>query len=233
MEEHINWLDNWEEGIIMTDTTQVEEHKFNKEKGNELILNSMTSKDARGASVKEYKEPTTYYQMTKRGSEEKAKWLDGVEKEFQNFDKRNVWRVIKIKDVPLGRRLIGSKWVFKKKRDGRHRTRLVALGYHHIPGIDYAENYSPVAGDMSLTIILILWTVFELHCGQFDVETAFLEGRLEPKEYQYMRGPDGVQLNNDECYEITGGMYGLVQVARIFWIRLSKILKGASINMKQ
>ncbi len=71
---------------------------------------------------------------TKREPEERAKWLDGVEKEFQNFDKRNVWRVIKIKDVPLGTRLIGSKWVCKK-RDGRHRARLVALGYHQIPGI--------------------------------------------------------------------------------------------------
>ncbi|MCP4746748.1 MAG: hypothetical protein GY874_11505, partial [Desulfobacteraceae bacterium] len=37
-----------------------------------------------------------------------------------------------------------SKWVFKVKRNGVFRPRLVACGYSKIPGEDFTENYSPV-----------------------------------------------------------------------------------------
>ena len=48
-----------------------------------------------------------------------------------------------------------------------------------------------------------------------------------------MKCPDGLNLPDDECVEIMGGMYGLVQVARIFWKRLSDILTGEDIGMTQ
>jgi len=40
--------------------------------------------------------------------------------------------------------LIGSKRVFKEKRDGRFRARLVCLGYSQIPGVDFRNNYATV-----------------------------------------------------------------------------------------
>ena len=51
-------------------------------------------------------------------------------------------------------RLIGNKWVFKIKRDGTYRARLVALGYSLIPGVDYTDNFAPVAHDVSFRIAL-------------------------------------------------------------------------------
>jgi hypothetical protein len=39
-------------------------------------------------------------------------------------------------DIPHNKRLIGNKWVLKKKKDGRYRARLCALGYSQIPGED-------------------------------------------------------------------------------------------------
>ena len=50
---------------------------------------------------------------------------------------RGVWRKIDKVKIPEDRRLIGNKWVFKIKRDGTYRARLVALGYSQIPGVDY------------------------------------------------------------------------------------------------
>ena len=41
--------------------------------------------------------------------------------------KRKVWRETNVDEIPDDRRLIGSKWVFKKKRNGVYRARLVGL----------------------------------------------------------------------------------------------------------
>ena len=53
---------------------------------------------------------------------------------------------MKRSSIPEGRRLIGSKWVFKEKREGRFRARLVCLGYSQIPGVDFSDNYAPFLG---------------------------------------------------------------------------------------
>ena len=46
----------------------------------------------------------------------RLKWREAIKKEFENIEKNQVWRVIKKKDVPENRRLLGAKWVFKVKK---------------------------------------------------------------------------------------------------------------------
>ena len=67
---------------------------------------------------------------------------------------RGVWRKIDRVKIPENRRLIGNKWVFKIKRDGMYSGRLVALGYSQIAGIDYTDNFAPVAHDVSFRIAM-------------------------------------------------------------------------------
>ena len=61
--------------------------------------------------------------------------------------KRGVWRRIKKKEVPNDRRAIRSKWVFKRKRDGRYRAGLCGLGYTQVAGVDFNANFAPVVND--------------------------------------------------------------------------------------
>ena len=136
-----------------------------------------------------------------------------------------------MKILPPGRELIGNKWVFKVKRDGRYRSRLVALGYTQIPGVDFTDNFSSVVHDVTLRIALVMWIAMELDVDQMDVETAFLEGVLDKEEYMYMKCPHGMDLGDDKCLEIRKGMYGLVQSARLFWKKMSNFL--ISIGFKQ
>ena len=65
------------------------------------------------------------------------------------MNKRQVWRKMKRRDMPKGRRCVKCKWVFKEKRNGVFRARLVACGYSQVAGIDFSENYSPVVNDVS------------------------------------------------------------------------------------
>ena len=60
-----------------------------------------------------------------------------------------------------------------------YRARLVALGYSQIPGVDYTDNFAPVAHDVSFRIALARMMVEKLDSLVMDVETAFLYGDIE------------------------------------------------------
>ena len=93
--------------------------------------------------------------------------------------------------------------MFKIKRDDTYRARLVALGYSKIQGIDYTDNFAPVAHDVSFRIALARMTVGKLDSLVMDVETAFLYGDIE--EEICMKSPVGMEemdpvLSPEDCY---------------------------------
>ena len=88
-------------------------------------------------------------------------WRAAIRKEISGMISREVWRKTDKRSIP-NRRLIGNKWVFKIKRDGTYRARLEALGYSQFPGVDYTDNFAPVAHDVSFRIALARMTVENL-----------------------------------------------------------------------
>jgi hypothetical protein len=56
----------------------------------------------------------------------------------------------------------------------------------------------------------------------FDVETAFLYGKLDRKIY--MDCPEGMEHEEDECVQLDRAMYGLVQASRVYYNTYSKII---------
>ena len=90
-----------------------------------------------GAVESTHGEPVNSREMMKRPEEERTKWEEVMDKEFKDFEKRGVWKVKKMSEIPPGRKLIGCKWVHKLKRNGIHRSGLVALGHTQTPGVDY------------------------------------------------------------------------------------------------
>ena len=122
--------------------------------------------------------------------EERHNWQIAIRKEKKSMINRGVWRKIDKVKIPENRRLIGNKWVLKIKRDGTYRARLVALGYSQIPGVDYTDNFAPVAHDVSFRIALARMMVEKLDSLVMDVETAFLYG--DRKEI-FMKSPVGME----------------------------------------
>ena len=59
----------------------------------------------------------------------------------------------KRRNMPPNRRLIESKFVFKKKKDSQIRAHLISQGYTQIPGVDLTKSYSPVVTDVTLHAI--------------------------------------------------------------------------------
>ncbi len=99
----------------------------------------------------------------------------------------------------------------------------MVLGYRQISGVDFSNNFSPVANDVTIKLMLLLLFSHQCISLMLDIEMAFLEGKLE--EDMYMDISDGYPCFMDNLYGmillLLGSMYGLVQASRI-WYKLLK-----------
>ncbi|GKC22639.1 ribonuclease H-like domain-containing protein, partial [Tanacetum coccineum] len=73
-------------------------------------------------------------------------WIEAMQEELLQFKLQEVWTLV---DLPNGKRAMGTKWVFRNKKDERgivikNKARLVAQGYTQEEGIDYDEVSAPV-----------------------------------------------------------------------------------------
>ena len=162
-------------------------------------------------------EPTTYKEAVE--SPENEKWKTAMQSEYDSLMKNETWKLVKL---PENRDAIGSKWVFKIKRnaDGsidRYKARLVAQGYSQKEGIDFEETFSPVARFTSIRTILALANELNLEVHQMDVQTAFLHGKLS--EEIYMEQPRGFEKAGSEnlVCKLEKGLYGLKQASRCWF----------------
>ncbi|GKD95591.1 putative ribonuclease H-like domain-containing protein [Tanacetum coccineum] len=92
-----------------------------------------------------------------------------------------VWTLV---DLPNGKRAIGTKWVFRNKKDERgiivrNKARLVAQGYTQEEGIDYDEVFAPIARIEAIRLFLAYALFMGFTVYQMDVKSAFLYGTIE------------------------------------------------------
>ncbi|GJV18125.1 putative ribonuclease H-like domain-containing protein [Tanacetum coccineum] len=70
-----------------------------------------------------------------------------MQDELLQFRLQKVWRLV---NLPKGKHAIGTKWVYRNKKDERgivvrNKARLVGQGYTQEEGINYDEVFAPVA----------------------------------------------------------------------------------------
>ncbi|GJT48783.1 putative ribonuclease H-like domain-containing protein [Tanacetum coccineum] len=122
-------------------------------------------------------------------------------------------------DLPHGKKAIGTKKVFRNKRDQRgivvrNKTRLVAQGYRQEEGVDYDEVFSPVARIEVIWLILAFASYMDFTVYQMDVKSAFLYGTIE--EEVYVNQPLGFMDPKfpNRVYKVEKELYGLHQAPR-------------------
>ncbi|GJX39715.1 putative ribonuclease H-like domain-containing protein [Tanacetum coccineum] len=102
--------------------------------------------------------------------------------------KRNYSNVWTLMDLPKGKRAIGTKWVYRNKKDERgiivrNKARLVSQGYTQEEGIDYNEVFAPVARIEAIRLFFAYASFMGLIVYQMDVKSAFLYGTIEEEVY--------------------------------------------------
>ncbi|GJZ31033.1 copia protein [Tanacetum coccineum] len=91
-------------------------------------------------------------------------------------------------DLPYGKKAIGTKWVYKNKKDERgvvvrNKARLVSQGYRQEEGIEYDEFFALMARIESIRIFLAFASYMGFIVYHMDVKSAFLYDTIDEEVY--------------------------------------------------
>ncbi|GJX63722.1 putative ribonuclease H-like domain-containing protein [Tanacetum coccineum] len=133
------------------------------------------------------KEPKKVVQALKDPS-----WIEAMQEELLQFKLQEVWTLV---ELPNGKRAIGTKWVFRNKKDERgivikNKARLVFLAYASFK---------------------------DFMVYQMDVKSAFIYGKIE--EEVYVCQPPGFEDPDfpDRVYKVERALCGLHQAPRAWY----------------
>ncbi|GKE71178.1 putative ribonuclease H-like domain-containing protein [Tanacetum coccineum] len=156
-------------------------------------------------------EPKTISQALKDES-----WVKAMQEELLQFKLQQVWTLV---DLPFGKKAIGTKWVFRNKRDEKsivvkNKARLVAQGHRQEEGIDYDEVFAPVSRIEAIWLFLAIASYKGFLVYQMDVKSVFLYGKIE--EEVYVHQPLGFvdPAHPNKVYQVVKALYGLHQAPR-------------------
>ncbi|GJX18302.1 putative ribonuclease H-like domain-containing protein [Tanacetum coccineum] len=181
-------------------------------------LNSTPQTKRMTKNLEEHEEPKKVIHALKDPS-----WIEAMQEELLQFKLQEVWT------LPNGKRAIGTKWVFRNKKDERgivikNKARLVAQGYTQEEGIDYDEVFSPVARIEAIRLFLAYASFKDFIVYQMDIKSAFLYGKIE-KEVYVCQPPEFEKPDFlDRVYKVEKALYGLHQAPRAWYETLSTYL---------
>ncbi|GJT19623.1 putative ribonuclease H-like domain-containing protein [Tanacetum coccineum] len=154
-------------------------------------------------------------------------WVEAMQEELLQFKLQQVWILV---DLPHGAKLIGTKWVYRNKRDERgvvirNNSRLVAQGHRQEEGIDYDEVFAPMARIEAIGLFLAFASFMGFIVYQMDVKSAFRYGTIDEEVYVSQPlsfvDPD----HPKKVYKVVKALYGLHQAPRAWYATLSTFLE--------
>nr|GEY75908.1 putative ribonuclease H-like domain-containing protein [Tanacetum cinerariifolium] len=175
-------------------------------------------------------EPKRVHQALKDPS-----WIEAMQEELLQFKMQKVWILV---DLPYRKKAIGTKWVYRNKKDDRgivvrNKSRLIAQGHIQEEGIDYKEVFAPVARIEAIRLFLAYASFMGFMVYQMDVKSAFLYGTIE--EEVYVCQPSGFEDPGhlDKVYKVVKALYGLHQTLRAWYETLATYLLENSFHRGQ
>nr|GEV38010.1 putative ribonuclease H-like domain-containing protein [Tanacetum cinerariifolium] len=112
-------------------------------------------------------------------------WVEALREELLRFKLQKVYILV---DLPKGKKAIGTKWVFRNKKDERgivikNKARLVAQGHTQEEGIDYDEFFAHVARIEAIRLFLAYASFMRFMVYQMDAKVLFF---MEGLKRRYM-----------------------------------------------
>ncbi len=152
--------------------------------------------------------------------------MEALQIEYDALVKNYTWNLA---PLPVGKKPLGGKWVFKIKRDEtgeikKYKARYVAKGYGQVYGSDYCETFVPTAKLTTVCTCLALAAQSEQHVFQIDVKSAYLNAKIN--EDIYLDQPELFEkesVNGEKLYcHLIKNICGLKQAGREWNLMLNK-----------
>jgi hypothetical protein len=157
-------------------------------------------------------------------------WEKAIQEELATLKAAGTWEIV---DAPVGVNVVGSKWVFRAKKDAagnvvRYKARLVAQGFSQVPGVDYFDTFAPVARLASIRTVLAFAAAEDYETGQIDIKGAYLNGELTEDEVIFMKQAPGYEERGEDgkvkVLRLWKSLYGLKQAGRRWYQKLVLIM---------
>ena len=153
---------------------------------------------------------------------------------IDTLEKARTWTTV---PRPSGKNIVGSKWVFRIKRNSdstieKYKARLVACGFMQKLGMDYFNTFSPVARLASFCMILAIAVCNDWEIHTFDFNGAYLNGELNVNKDIFMQPPPGYESQGEFVKHLHKSLYGLKQAGHKWYDTLCRTLAdlGFSVN---
>jgi hypothetical protein len=145
------------------------------------------------------------------------KWYEVCMAEMQAHFENGTWELVQ---PPAGCKAIGSKWVFKIKRnaDGSidcYKAYLVAQGFSQCPGVDFTEMFAPTTKWAALHTVFALAAIEDMEMESINISNTYLNGELKDVKV-YMCQPEGFESGKPgEVAHLAKGLY--VSASLLLW----------------
>ena len=107
--------------------------------------------------------------------------------EDRESGKHGFYQLVPIISVPNGRKVIGTRWIYRIEADGVYKGRRVVLGWSQVPGIDCGSTFAPVCRLQSIRmVVLAIAAELDYEVYMLDVQTAFLNADVDEEGFVKM-----------------------------------------------
>nr|GEU79416.1 putative ribonuclease H-like domain-containing protein [Tanacetum cinerariifolium] len=150
-----------------------------------------------------------------------------MQEELLQFQIQKVWILV---DLPFGKKAIGTKWVYRNKKDERevvvrNKACLVTQGHRQEERIGYDEVFALVAMIKAISIFLAFASYMGFIVYQMDVKSAFLYETIDDEVY-VIQPPGFVDPKfPNKVNKVVKALYGLHQALRAWYATLSTFIE--------
>jgi len=164
-----------------------------------------------------------------------ALWIAAALAEIGVHLENSMWELAQL---PLGRRAIGSHWVFKVKWKpdrliDKYKGHIITQGFSQLQGIHYNKVFVSMACMAVMRVVITMAATEDLELDSVDVLTAFLNGKIDVDIY--MKIPDGLSVEGRPgpgedpkrwVVQLLKGLYSIKQGPCIWALKLHSVLTG-------
>jgi len=152
-------------------------------------------------------------------------WMEADNKEKLTLEAMECWRPITDLDRPDIKEVVPSAVIYTRKRCGKYKARLVALGNRQAAD-SVGEIYSPTVSHVANRALLVHAAANAHHVTGFDLTAAFINASMEDEQV-FMRLPKqwSVDKLKGDIVKLLKCIYGLKQAPRRWFDTYAKYLR--------